>query len=218
MKKWMQIAGLGVAALLAPAALLAQADTNAAPSSMPGTQPATGTTMRETLGAPGLTGQQMVDKAFVRSAVEEGIAEVKLGQLAVAKGGPEVKTLAQTLVDDHSAINKDMAAIADTLGVLQPKKMNKDDQAEFDKLNKLSGKEFDAEYILFIAKAHGKDMHDFHAEAMVAADSSLAEEVVKAMHTMHGHMEMIAKVAASEGIALPPRPQRPNPDQSAGGK
>ena len=111
--------------------------------------------MRETLGAPGVRGQQLADKEFLHTATEDGIADVKLGQLAVEKGGPDVKTLAQKMVDDHTAINKDMATVADALGVLLPKKMNKDDQAEYDKLNGLAGKDFDTEYIIFITKAHG---------------------------------------------------------------
>ncbi len=47
------------------------------------------------LGAPGETGQQMMDKQFVRSAAEGGMADVKIGTLAVEKGGPEVKAVGE---------------------------------------------------------------------------------------------------------------------------
>jgi putative membrane protein len=161
--RWIAI--VGAAALLLPPALVAQADQTEQSGAMPSveTQTApvpTGATggvipeqpgsMRETLGAPGLTGRQMADKEFLRTATAEGIADVKLGQLATEKGGTDIKTLAQKLVADHTAMNKDMGAIADTLGVMVPGKMSKDDQAEYDKLNGLSGKEFDTEYLVFI--------------------------------------------------------------------
>jgi len=220
--RWIAI--VGAAALLLPQVMLAQMDQNEQQGAMPSgeTQTApvpTGATggvlaepqssMRETLGAPGLTGRQMADKEFLRTANQDGIADVKLGQLAVEKGGADVKTLAQKLVADHTAMNKDMGAIADTLGVIVPGKMSKDDQAEYDKLNGLSGKEFDTEYLVFIIKAHRQKTHDFYMEASVAGDPGLAAEVVKAMQTMREHLGLITQVAAKDGITLPPRPPRP---------
>jgi putative membrane protein len=216
MKKIRWIALVGAAVVVLPSALAAQVDPNLTqPSSQQGAMPSNGSaqpadpSMRETLGAPGLRGQQMADQKFLRTATEDGIADVKLGQLAIEKGGPDVKTLVQKLVDDHTAINKELATVADSLGVLLPKKMSKDDQAEFDKLNGLTGKDFDTEYIVFITKAHWKQMRDFYMEASVAADPGLAAAVVQAMRTMHDHLGMIAAVAKQDGIALPPRPPRP---------
>ena len=71
-------------------------------------------------------GQQILDKQFVRAAMEDDLVDVKLGTLAVEKGGPDVKAAAQKMVDDHTAMNKEMDAVADALGVMPPKKVNKD--------------------------------------------------------------------------------------------
>ena len=220
MKKIRWIAMVGAAVVLLPLALVAQTDPSQAPSiGQPepppigpnGAQSTVPGSMRETLGAPGQMGQQMQDKAFVRTATEDGIADVKLGQLAIQKGGPDVKAFAEKIVPDHEAINKELATVADSLGVLVAKKMNKDDQAEYDKLNGLSGKDFDTEYIPFILKAHWKKLHDFYMEASVAVDPTLATTVVDAMRMMHGHLGLIAEVAKQDGIPLPPRPPRPSP-------
>jgi putative membrane protein len=218
MKKIRWIAVVGAAAVVLSPALVAQMDPSLSqPSGQQGTAPSSGppqpadTSMRETLGAPGQMGQQLEDKAFVRTATEDGIADVKLGQLAIQKGGPDVKAFAEKIVPDHEAINKELATVADSLGVLLPKKMNKDDQAEYDKLNGLSGKDFDTEYIPFILKAHRKKLHDFYMEASVAVDPTLASTVFNAMRTMHDHLGLIAEVAKQDGIALPPRPPRPGP-------
>ena len=213
--RWIAVAGAAV--VLLPLALVAQTDTSLTPqpdqqSTIPATgpQPAAGpSSMRETLGSPGVRGQQLADQVFLHTATEDGIADVMLGRLAVEKGGLDVKTLAQKMVDDHTAINKDMGTIADTLGVLLPKKMNKDDQAEYDKLNGLAGKDVDTEYLIFITKAHRNNLHDFYMEASVAADPGLAAEVVKAMAVMRDHLGLIAAVAKQDGIPLPPRPPRP---------
>ena len=220
--RWIAI--VGAAVLLLPPALVAQADqtdqqgamTTSEPQTAPVPTGATGGvlpeqpgSMRETLGAPGLRGQQMVDKQFLQTATAYGLADVKLGQLAGEKGSPAVKTFAQKIVADHETMNKDLAKVADSLGVLLPGKMSKDDQTEYDKLNRLSGKDFDTEYLTFILKAHWTKLHDFYMEASVAADPGLAAEVVKDMRVMRDHLGMINQVAGQEGITLPPRPPRP---------
>ena len=228
--KYAYLVAFGAAVLLTPSVLSGQMDPNG-PAPYPqspqginqpapgqtGSTPATGaqttqtSTMRDSLGAPGQTGQQMLDKQFLRSATQDGLADVKLGTLAVEKGSPAVKTLAQELVDDHTALNKDMAGVADTLEVMLPKKMNKDSQAEYEKLNGLSGKDFDTEYLTYIVKAHWSALHSFYMEASTAADPDLSAEVVKAMGMMHQHIGLITNTAKTEEITLPPRPPRPAP-------
>lgn len=230
------IAITAAAALVVPPVLAAQADPNASggspfpqsPQTFPqtpggGNQPASSggvplssgvqagqsTSMRDSLGAPGQVGQQMLDKQFVRAAAQGGLADVKLGMLAVGKGGPDVKDAAQKIVDDHTAMNKDMDTVADALGVMLPKRISKEDQAEYDKLNGLSGKDFDTEYLTYIVKAHWAALHSFYMEATAAADPDLQAMVVKDLGTMHQHLGLIAKAATAEGITLPPRPPRP---------
>jgi putative membrane protein len=230
-KKRVSVAIVAAAVLLLPPALAAQTDPNAQnqptfpqspqPSNQPGSQPGTSAngaqsaSMRDSLGAPGQMGQQILDKQFVRTAAEEGLADVKLGTLAVEKGEPDVKEAAQKMVDDHTAMNKEMDAVADALGVMLPKKVNKDAQAEYDKLKGLSGKDFDTEYLTFVVKAHRQNLHAFYMEASVAADPDLQTQVIKDMGMMHQHLGLIAKAATAEGITLPPRPPRPAPANTA---
>jgi len=172
--------------------------------------------MRDSLGSPGQTGQQMMDNQFVRSATEAGIGDIKISELAVKKGSPFIKDLAQKMMSDHISINKDLATVADSMGVMLPRKMGKDQQVEYDKLNGLSGKEFDAEYVTYMARAHFKDLHSFHSEASAASDPALQEQVVKALKTMHEHIGLIKDTAKNEGIALPPPPPRgPRPATNA---
>jgi len=208
--EWIVIVG----AMALPLALTAQVDqsqslsqpASGAQGPVSGSQPAT--SMRETLGAPGLSGQQLADRSFVRTAVEGSIAEIKLGELAAQRGGPDLKPVAQKLADDHAALIKSLSVVADSLGVILPKKLNKDDQVELDKLSGLSGKDFDTEYVTYIFKAHIKDMHAFYSEAEAASDPDLATATANAMKTMHDHMGMLTKLADSAGITLPARPPR----------
>jgi putative membrane protein len=200
-------------AILAPGLLLAQFDPAATSASQaqPQTQPnrpqqqsPSSPSMRDSGPNSGDVGQIMQDKMFIRKASQGGVAEVKLGQLAAQKGSSdEVKAFGQKMVDDHTKLNLEMAQVADTMGVMLPKSMNKEDQAEYDKLNALSGNDFDIEYLTFMVKDHHKDLHEFRIEAASPADATLHDAVVKAQSVLHEHTVMVDKLARARGIPVP---------------
>ncbi len=156
------------------------------------------------------------DRMFLQQAAEGGIAEVQLGQLAAQKGASdEVKSFGQKMVDDHGKLNTQIASLADSLGVMLPKRMNKTDQAEYDKLNSLSGDDFDKEYIAAMVKDHHSDLHNFRVEANSTTDNTLRQTVTDAAHLIHEHMVMIDKIARSKGIETPAGHGHPAPPPPA---
>ena len=198
-------------AILSPGLLFAQFDPTAtsAAQTQPPTQPGrpqqqTSPAQQDSGPNAGDVGQVMQDKMFLRKAAEGGIAEVKLGQLAAQKASSDdVKAFAQKMVDDHTRLNEEIAQIADSMGVMLPKSMNKEDQAEYDKLNALSGNDFDLEYLSFMVKDHHKDLHEFRIEAASHADPTLRDEVVKASAVIHEHTVMVDKLARAKGLTVP---------------
>ena len=162
----------------------------------------------------GLTTPQ--DKVFVEEALKGGMAEVQLGQLALQKSNNvDVKQFAQKMVDDHTQMNNDMARLADSMGVMLPKTMNKDDQAEFDKLKGLSGNDFDIEYLTYMVKDHHKDLHEFRVEAAnTRADAGLHDVVVKEESVIHDHTVEVDKLARAKGIPIPAHNKHPAPTPS----
>ncbi|MEI9980053.1 MAG: DUF4142 domain-containing protein [Edaphobacter sp.] len=203
-------------AIVSPGLLFAQFDPMAPPASQtqpnrPGQQAPSTPSLQDSGPNAGDVGQVMEDKMFLRKAAEGGIAEVKLGQLAVQKGSSdEVKAFAQKMVDDHTALNNDMAQLADSMGIMLPKAMNKDDQAEYDKLKSLSGNDFDIEYLTFMVKDHHKDLHEFRMEAAnPRADANLHDAVVKAASVIHDHTVMVDKLARDKGIPVPTHAKHP---------
>jgi putative membrane protein len=206
----LRVAFLGVATVLFPAALLAQGDPLAVPSAQtqqPNRAPQTPTSlpsMQDSTGSPNDTAQEMKDKMFLRKAAEGGLAEVQLGKLAAEKGGSQdVKDFGQKMVDDHTKLNNDMAPIADSRGVMLPRKMVKGDQAEYDKLNGMSGDDFDKEYLAYMVKDHHEDLHEFRVEAVSTSDPTLKAAVDKGAGVIHEHMVMVDKLARAKGIPTP---------------
>ncbi|WP_353068755.1 DUF4142 domain-containing protein [Tunturibacter empetritectus] len=196
-------------AILVPASVLAQSDPMSPPASQ--TQPnraqqvpASATSMQDSAANSGDTAQNMKDKMFLRKAAQGGMAEVKLGQLAAQKGSSdEVKAFGQKMVDDHTKLNNDMAPIADSMGVRLPTNLNKEDQAEYDKLNGLSGNDFNTEYLSFMVKDHHKDLHEFRQEAASTTDPTLQTAVNNATKVIHEHSMMVDKLARDKGVTMP---------------
>jgi putative membrane protein len=228
--KIMRIILLGTATMLCPLVLFGQSEPGSVPESMgqngqapsnqtqkePGQRQTSAPSMQDS-AASGQTAQATKDKMFVRKAVEGGLAQVQFGQLAAQKGtSDDVKQLGQHMVEDHTAMNKDMAEAADSMGVMLPKHIDKEDQAEFDKLNGLSGDAFDTEYLTLMVKAHHHDLREFRVEAEGTQDPALRDAVSKSAKTIHEHLVMVDQLAKSKGIEVrghhgnqPPPPPPP---------
>jgi putative membrane protein len=200
---------LGTATVLSPVALFAQSDPMAPPASsttpnLPGQAHPSTTSIQESTGMSSDASEVMKDKMFLRKAAAGGMAEVQLGQLATQKAGAQdVKDFGQKMVTDHTALNNEMGPIADSMGVTLPKKLNKEDQAEYDKLNALSGDDFDKEYVAFMVKDHHQDLREFRTEAASTSDPTLKAAVDKGSKVIYEHMTMIDKMAREKGIATP---------------
>jgi putative membrane protein len=158
----------------------------------------------------GSTVQNMRDKTFLRKATEGGLAEVEFGKLAAQKGASDdVKDFGQKMVDDHTKLNQTIAPLADSMGVMVPTHLNKEDQAEYEKLSALSGDDFDKAYITAMVKDHHEDLRDFRIEANATTDPTLKDAVTDGARVIHDHMVMIDKIARSKGIATPGGHNRP---------
>jgi len=202
---------LFVPAILSPGLLFAQFDpvsivASQTQSNRPQQQMPSTPSMQDSGPNSGDVGQIMQDKMFLRHAAEGGIAEVKLGQLAADKASSDdVKAFGQKMVDDRTKINNDIDQVADSMGIMLPKAMSKEDQAEYDKLAKLSGNDFDIEYLTYMVKDHHKDLRAFRIEAASPADSTLHDAVVKAEGVIHDHKVMVDKLARAKGVPVPTR-------------
>lgn len=193
-----------------PGTLPEEVATQSAPSSQPapgpGQEQTTRPSMQDSMGSSGQSAQAAKDKMFVRKAVEGGMAQVQFGQLAAEKGGSDdVKALGQQMVEDHTALNKSLEDLADSMGVMLPKHIDKEDQAELSKLNGLSGDAFDTEYLTMMVKDHHHDLRGFRNEAIGTQDAELRDAVVKGSQTIHEHLVKIDELAKSKGIEVPHR-------------
>jgi putative membrane protein len=128
------------------------------------------------------------DREFATNAAQASLAEIKLGQLAADKGSSTVvKTFAKQMVDDHTRANDQLKTITVSKGIMLPTDLTEDQQATYDKLSKLSGKQFDSAYMNEMQKDHDKAVSLFSKEAKSGKDSDLKSFAEKTLPTIKRH-------------------------------
>ena len=143
------------------------------------------------------SGLNAMDQHFMKEAVQGGLAEVELGNLAVQKASSgEVKSFGQRMVQDHTKATDQLKQIASTKGVNLPSQPNNMQMAEKKRLEKLSGTQFDQAYMNDMLNDHQKDVADFQKESRSGKDADLKNFAVQTLPTLQDHLKQAQSVAA----------------------
>ena len=135
------------------------------------------------------------DKGFMDNAAQGGMAEVKMGELAVSKAAnADVKKFGQQMVDDHTKANTELKTLAGGKNVTLPTDVNAEQKETFDKLSKLSGAAFDKEYVKDMVEDHEKDVAEFQKQTTAAEDSDVKSFATKTLPTLKSHLDMIKDI------------------------
>ena len=128
--------------------------------------------------------------------------EVQLGQLAQQKSeSNDVKQFAQRMVNDHGQMGeKWLKPVAQQMGINEPNGPSKKDKKMMEKLQGLSGQDFDREYITMMVKDHQKDLKEFKEEANVAQDPGVKQIADKGSQVIEQHLQLIEQIAKAHNI------------------
>lgn len=137
------------------------------------------------------------DHKFLEEAYMGSMAEVRLGKLAQQKASSsEVKDFGTRMVDDHSRAIEQLSKIAKDDGVQLPAQLDRKHQKSYDRLSKLSGAEFDREYMKEMTSAHKKTISEYEKEAKSAKDQQLQQHAQQTLPTLREHSEMATTTLA----------------------
>lgn len=129
------------------------------------------------------------DTMFAIAAAQGGVAEVRLGELALSKAGSHlVKAFGQRMVDDHSKANDRLKDLAQKQNMTLPATMSSKDQALYEKLQKLSGADFDKLYMKSMVKDHEQDTKEFKKEARNGKDPELKNFAAQTLPVLESHL------------------------------
>src|SRR4051812_26338967 len=137
------------------------------------------------------------DQMFVKEAAMGGMAEVELGRLASQKASsPEVKQFGERMVADHSKANDQLKPIAQQKNIEVPTQLTGKHKAEYDRLSKLSGAQFDRAYTQLMLQDHRKDVSDFRKESTSGKDSDVKNFATQTLPTLEEHLKMVQSMAS----------------------
>ena len=127
-------------------------------------------------------------KSFLKKAIEGNYAEVKMGQLAQSNGQSDgVKSYGKMLETDHTAANEKAMDAAKTMGMTSPTGPDAKQKAEYDKMSKMSGAQFDKAFAKHMVADHKKDIAEYKKEAK--AKDAAGEYASAQVDTLQKHLD-----------------------------
>jgi putative membrane protein len=131
------------------------------------------------------------DKKFLATAAQSDQNEIGLSKLAEEKASnPAVKAFAHKMVTEHEKMTASMKPFAESWGVTPPSGLDDDHQKEYDKLQGMSGGDFDKEYMSQMVTDHAKALDAFTSEAKDTKDAKFRSAVLKGKTVVAAHKNM----------------------------
>ncbi|MFI5160853.1 MAG: DUF4142 domain-containing protein [Sphingobacteriales bacterium] len=138
------------------------------------------------------------DSTFVVTAANDGMAEVAAGKMAQGKAvSTRVKNFASMMVTDHTQAGNELAAIAKTKNIALPSAPNADAQKMAADMDKMSGKDFDKDYVNGMVDGHEKAVKLFTDASQNLKDPDLKAFATKTLPTLKMHLDSIKAIKAS---------------------
>jgi putative membrane protein len=130
------------------------------------------------------------DKEFLSDAIKGDNSEIALGELAAQKGTSDgVRSFGRTLVDDHRQTRDEATTLATDLEVKVSSTMTDTAQGEVEKLQRMSGTEFDKAFVDYMLLNHQKDIAEFEEKAG-EGDRQVSQLAKKTLPMLQKHLQL----------------------------
>jgi len=146
--------------------------------------------------ASSTTATSASDKQFIQEAAAGSLAEVELSKLAVRKAtNPQVKDFGRRMVADNSSANDQIKKLAAGKGVSLSQSLGNDNKVVKDRLEKLSGSQFDSAYMAEMLKDHKKDLETYSQQSRTANDEEVKSFAARTLPTLQNHLKQAEMIA-----------------------
>jgi putative membrane protein len=145
-------------------------------------------------------GDISADMPFVREASSGNLMEIRLGQLAQSKASNQaVKQFAQRMVADHNNLLNQLTSVASTSGQSFTPTMDSRHQNQIDRLQGLSGAEFDRNYMSLMIRAHQRDVTHFQTQSQSAHSNQVRTLAANSLPVLQQHLSLALQVGGQVG-------------------
>lgn len=150
---------------------------------------------------------------FVDEASAKGLAEIETGKMALRKGtSQQVKDFAQKMIDDHTAANRELAAIAKGKDLDVADDAELMNQAKAFILKQRDGESFDRAYANNQVVAHEQTIELFREARTDLRDPELKAFVEKTLPKLERHLRMAQDLARATSASEADVDNRTNMD------
>ena len=191
MSRVMPITSALIAALAAAPGVLAQVTSSPDPAVSPwptvGREPASGAA---------------ADTGFIRQVVQGNATEVALGRLAESRAdADDVEEFAERMVSDHNAMNRQWTDLARENDMKVGLDFGPTGQQTIERLEDLSGAEFDQAYMSEMIRHHEQNLAGFQRMATSARSAEVRQLAGGGASTIREHLALARQVGSQVGIA-----------------
>jgi putative membrane protein len=145
-------------------------------------------------------GNISADMPFVREAASGNLMEIQLGQLAQNKASnPAVKQFAQRMVADHNNLQNQLTSVASSGGQNFTPTMDSRHQNQINRLQGVSGAQFDREYMSLMIRAHQRDVNNFQTQSQSANSTQVRTLATNSLPVLQQHLSLAQQVGSQVG-------------------
>lgn len=150
-----------------------------------------------------------VDRRFVARAAADGMAEIEMGRLAQEKGASDVvRQFGRRMVDEHTAANGRLAALAKAKGIVVPGSLDPAQRVARVRLDRLSGAAFDRTYLRGQVDSHLQAIRNFESQARGGRDAELKRFAAEMLPTLQEHLRAARDAVRQMSAPAAAYPQR----------
>ncbi|HWL93477.1 MAG TPA: DUF4142 domain-containing protein [Phycisphaerae bacterium] len=149
------------------------------------------------VGGTGPMPQTGGDPAFVHAAASANRLEIELGKMAFEKANDAaVRDFGRRMIDDHSKAQTELEGIVKDTDINLSSDLDAHHREMVDRLSRLSGVEFDREYISMMVEDHQKVIERFESQTRNGHVAALRDFASKTVATLREHRSAAEEIRA----------------------
>ncbi len=142
------------------------------------------------------------DSSYILEAIRGNFLEVALGRVAESRGADfDVKAFAKRMITDHNSMNDQWATVAKNNRVRVPVGLDETAKQTVDRLEDLSGSEFDQAYMTEMIRQHEQALATFQRMASSATAPDVRQLASSGVPGIREHLTLAQQIGSRVGIS-----------------
>jgi putative membrane protein len=144
----------------------------------------------------------LADTAYIRQVIRGNLTEVALGRLAESRASDSaVEEFAERMVSEHSSMNQQWGPVARNNGMRAEVTFGEAEEPSVERLEDLSGAEFDQAYMAEMIGRHEQDLAAFQRMATSARSAEVRQLAASGASTIQEHLALARQVGSRVGVS-----------------